>query len=110
MESFLTAAPASLVASAHIHGAWIQAWQRVNGQDHKLEWQLRRNIPGNQRLLLFPAVTSLPSCRKARCVTTAIPSVETVAKLRWLAGERSISGMDFHGYAMYKFPTEAGER
>lgn len=80
--------------------------QRVNGQDHKLEWQLHLDgiFLGTSDFYYFRR-NLLPVLQEGTVRDYGYTvGAQTVAKLRWLAGERSILGMDFHGYAMYKFP------
>lgn len=80
--------------------------QRVNGLRHKLEWQF--HLDG-----IFLGTSDFYYFRRDVLPTLYTGTVrdygytvgmETVAKLRWLAGKRHVLNMDFHGYAMYKFP------
>ena len=80
--------------------------QRVNGLQNKLEWQFHLDgiFLGTSDFYYFRR-NLLPILQDDTVRDYGYTvGAETVAKLRWFAGERHILNTDFHGYAMYKFP------
>lgn len=80
--------------------------QRVNGDVHRLEWQFHLDgiLLGTSDFHYFRR-DLIPVMYEGTVRDYGYTvGAETVAKLRWLAGKRHILNMDFHGYAMYKFP------